>query len=92
LFVFPVLILIGFFLAFTGGQGGSTLGGIPVFALFVGLAFLIQWLVFIPTYWGQTEKFFDLTGSLTYITVSTLTLFLSAGVDQGNHNVQQLPC
>jgi steroid 5-alpha reductase family enzyme len=29
----------------------------------------------------QTEKFFDLTGSLTYITVITLALFLSTGVD-----------
>ncbi|HSV84993.1 MAG TPA: DUF1295 domain-containing protein [Levilinea sp.] len=81
LIVFPVVIIIGFILAFTGSQVGTTLGGIPVFALSVGLAFLIQWLVFIPAYWRQTEKFFDLTGSLTYITVSTLALFLSAGVD-----------
>jgi len=50
LFVFSVLIIIGFFLAFTGSQGGRTLGGIPVFALSVGLAFLIQWLVFILAY------------------------------------------
>jgi steroid 5-alpha reductase family enzyme len=33
------------------------------------LAFLIQWLAFIPAYIFQTEKFFDLTGSITYITV-----------------------
>jgi hypothetical protein len=81
LFVFPVLIIIGFFLAVTGSQAGSTLRGVPVFTLSDGLAFLIQWLVFIPAYWRQTEKSFDLTGSLTYITVSTLALFLSAGVD-----------
>jgi steroid 5-alpha reductase family enzyme len=79
--VFPVLIIIGFFLALAGSQGGSTLGSIPVFALSVGLAFLIQWLVFIPAYLRQTEKFFDLTGSLTYISVSTVALLLSAGVD-----------
>lgn len=50
-------------------------------ALLVGLAFLIQWLAFIPAYWRQTEKFFDLTGSLTYIIISTLALLLSPGVD-----------
>jgi len=81
LIVFPILILIGFLVALAGSQGGSRIAGIPVFALLVGLAFLSQWLAFIPAYWRQTEKFFDLTGSLTYITLSTLALFLSAGVD-----------
>jgi len=81
LIVFPILILIGLLVAIAGSQGGSRIAGIPVFALLVGLTFLIQWLIFIPAYWRQTEKFFDLTGSLTYITVSTLALFLSAGVD-----------
>jgi steroid 5-alpha reductase family enzyme len=81
LIVFTVLIVIGLLLALAGSQGGNRVAGIPVFALLVGLAFLIQWLVFIPAYWRQTEKFFDLTGSLTYITVSTLALFLSTGFD-----------
>lgn len=81
LIAFLALILIGLLVAIAGSQGGSRITGIPVFALLVGLAFLIQWLVFIPAYWRQTEKFFDLTGSLTYITISTLALFLSAGVD-----------
>jgi len=69
LIAFPILIVIGFLVALAGSQGGATLGGVPVFAIAVGLAFLIQWLVFIPAYLFQTEKFFDLTGSLTYITV-----------------------
>jgi len=81
LIVFPILIVIGSLVAIAGSQGGSRVAGMPAFALLVGLAFLIQWLVFIPAYWRQTEKFFDLTGSLTYITLSTLALFLSAGVD-----------
>lgn len=81
LIVFPILIVIGLLVAIAGSQGGSHVAGIPVFALLVGLAFLIQWLVFIPAYWRQTEKFFDLTGSLTYISVSTIALFLSTGVD-----------
>ncbi len=79
--IFPVLIVIGLLVAVAGSQGGCRVAGIPVFALLVGLTFLIQWLVFIPAYWRQTEKFFDLTGSLTYITVGTLALFMSTGVD-----------
>jgi steroid 5-alpha reductase family enzyme len=69
LIVFPILILIGYLVALAGSQGGATLGGVPIFAIAVGLAFLIQWLVFIPSFIFQTEKFFDLTGSITYISV-----------------------
>jgi steroid 5-alpha reductase family enzyme len=79
--VFPVLIIIGLLVAVAGSQGGSTIGGIPVFALSVGLAFFIQWLVFIPAYRLQSEKFFDLTGSITYISVISIAALMSAGLD-----------
>ena len=81
LFVFPILIIIGFLVALAGSQGGSKVGEIPVFALSVGLAFLIQWLAFIPAFRFQTEKFFDLTGSSTYISVVSIAALLSAGLD-----------
>ncbi len=78
---FPVMLLLGFLFALAGSQGGSQLAGIPLFALSVGLIFVIQWLAFIPAYLLQTEKFFDLTGSLTYISVITFALIFSAGLD-----------
>jgi steroid 5-alpha reductase family enzyme len=81
LIAFPILILIGFLFAWAGSQGGVSIAGIPLFALSVGLIFLIQWLVFIPAYWLQTEKFFDLTGSLTYIFVITIAVLFSPGAD-----------
>jgi steroid 5-alpha reductase family enzyme len=77
LIIFPILVLIGYLVALAGGQGGATLGGVPVFAIAVGLAFLIQWLVFIPSYIFQTEKFFDLTGGFTYITVVGISVCYS---------------
>jgi steroid 5-alpha reductase family enzyme len=81
LVAFPILIIVGLLVALAGSQGGSSFAGIPLFALSVGLAFLIQWLVFIPAYWLQTEKFFDLTGSITYISVITIAVLFSTGVD-----------
>lgn len=81
LITFPILILIGILVAIAGSQNGSRVAGVPVFALLVGLAFLIQWLIFVPSYLRQTEKFFDLTGSLTYITISTLAMILSTSID-----------
>lgn len=81
LIVFPILILIGVLVALAGSQGGAVVNGLPVFALSVGLAFLIQWLVFIPSFLLQTEKFFDLTGSLTYISIALIAVFSSANLD-----------
>jgi steroid 5-alpha reductase family enzyme len=81
LLVFPFLVLIGLLIAMAGGQGGSLVAGIPVFALLVGLAFIIQWLAYIPAYLKQTEKFYDITGSFTYIAAITLALALSPNLD-----------
>jgi ligand-binding SRPBCC domain-containing protein len=36
----------------------------------LALGALIQWLAFIPARLLQTERFYDLTGSLTYIAVT----------------------
>ena len=77
LIIFPILILIGCLVALAGSQNGATLGSLPVFGILVGLAFLIQWLAFIPAYALQTEKFFDITGSLTYIIVTGVALCYS---------------
>jgi len=49
--------------------------------LAVGAAFLIQWVVFIPSFKAQTEKFYDLTGSLTYIAITLLLVLLTPGID-----------
>jgi steroid 5-alpha reductase family enzyme len=68
-------------MALAGSQGGASVYGIPVFALSVGLIYLIQWLAYIPAYLLQSERFFDLTGSITYISVTILAVLLSPVVD-----------
>lgn len=80
LVVLPIVIVLGYLVALAGSQGGATVANNPVFALSVGLAFLIQWLAFIPAYLLQTEKFFDLTGGITYIVVVIATQYFS-GID-----------
>ena len=79
--VILLIILAGLGMALAGGQDGAILAGIPVFALCVVLTFLIQWLVFIFSYIYRTEKYFDLTGSITYISITLLALSLSPDVD-----------
>lgn len=81
LVAFPVVILVGAGVALAGSQGGAKSGGTPVFAVCVALAFLIQWLAFIPAYLLQTERFYDLTGSVTYISVTVVAVALGPAAD-----------
>lgn len=76
-----IAALLGAIAAWAGSDGGDTVGGIPAFALLVGAAFAINIAVFIPSYLAGTEHYYDLTGSLTYISVTTLALITAAEVD-----------
>ena len=53
--------------AFSIGYSIALLTGIQVIQQAVLIAFLIQWILFIPAFFFQTEKFYDLTGSATYL-------------------------
>jgi steroid 5-alpha reductase family enzyme len=76
-----VAALVGAAVAVAGSQGGATVGEIPVFALCVGIAFAAQWIVFVPSFLGRTERFYDLTGGLTYIGITVLAVALSPEID-----------
>lgn len=77
----PATLLVGAGLAWAGSQGGALAFGVPVFALAVGLAFAIQWVAFVPAYAGKTERFYDLTGGLTYVSTMGLAALLSPSMD-----------
>lgn len=72
---------LGVLLAFAGSDGGHRVAGIPVFALCVALAFAIQWLAFLPAYWAQSEHYFDLTGSVTFLSLAVIALAASEQPD-----------
>lgn len=81
LIALPIVLVIGILLAFAGGDNGQMVGSISLFAFCILLAFIIQWIVFIPSFMGKTEQFFDLTGSITYISVSLIALLMSGSPD-----------
>ena len=70
---------IAFFIAYATG--------IDLVMRVVCLAFIIQWAMFIPAYIFQTEKFYDLTGSLTYLSVIWYSL---ASTPENFNNVANL--
>ncbi|MBF4459057.1 MULTISPECIES: DUF1295 domain-containing protein [unclassified Pseudoclavibacter] len=72
-----IAVLIGALVALAGSQGGAALAGFPLYAWAVAAAFLIQVLVYLPSAAAKTERFFDLTGSATFIVV-TIGLLIAA--------------
>jgi len=80
-FALPIIILVGAGLALAGSQGSATTGRFPLYALGIILAFVIQWIVFIPSFINKTEHFYDLTGSIAYITITVVALLLSPELD-----------
>ncbi|MFJ4014773.1 DUF1295 domain-containing protein [Microbacterium sp. NPDC090014] len=72
-----VALVIGALVALAGSQGGATVGGIPLFAIAVAAAFAIQILAFIPAMLLRTERFFDLTGSLTFLAISVALVLMT---------------
>jgi steroid 5-alpha reductase family enzyme len=68
-------------MSWSGSDSGDRVRDLPVFALCGALAFAINWLAFIPATLARTERYYDLVGGLTYITITAVALFLSAELD-----------
>jgi len=76
-----IALLVAAAVAWAGSQGGVSIAGMPLFAVAAVVAFVIQWLVFVPSYRLQTEHWYDLTGSLTYLCIVIGTLLLVGRFD-----------
>jgi steroid 5-alpha reductase family enzyme len=77
----PAIVLLTGGMAWAGSQGSAQIGGLPLFGLCVALAFVIQWIAFVPAFMARTERYYDLTGSLTYLSVTAIAVGLRSGPD-----------
>jgi steroid 5-alpha reductase family enzyme len=75
------VVVIGALVAWAGSYNGVAVGALPVFALVVIYAFVVQWLAFVPSYVWRTERFYDLTGSFTYISGLVIAVILAKAAD-----------
>ena len=81
LLALPIALAMVAGLAWAGSRGGVAVGSIPLFALCVALAMAIQWVAFVPAYLFGTERYYDLTGSLTYLTLTAVAVGLGPTPD-----------
>lgn len=59
--------------------GGPRLGGLPVLVWTGLLAMAVQWSVFLPSFRAQTERWYDLTGAATHLSVVGSCLLTAVG-------------
>ena len=72
-----LLNLLFSLIAFSIAYSIALLTGLALIQKAVLIAFLIQWFMFVPAFYFQTEKFYDITGSITYISIVTYISFQS---------------
>ena len=78
---FFVIAIIALVITGSGSWGGLVFYSLPVMAWAVLGIFALQGLGFIPAFLYQTERYYDLIGSLTYISAIALVLLCSGEVD-----------
>ncbi len=55
---------------------------LELFLVCIAFAFVVNWLAYVPAFLGQTEKYFDLMGGVTYVSVVLMAWLLHPdGVD-----------
>lgn len=75
------VVLLAWGISLAGADQGKQVADLAVFAWCGIFAFGVQWLLFIHAWLAHTEKFFDLAGSLTYVTIFLAAIWLSAAYD-----------
>ena len=74
--IIVLLFLLAIYLySFTANNIETEILGFNSFKFLISMAVIIQFAIFLPSFIFQTEKFYDLTGSLTFISVTSIAYF-----------------
>jgi steroid 5-alpha reductase family enzyme len=74
-------LLVASLIVTAGSSGSISLQGVPLFAVCGAIGFLLHWTVFIPSFAFRTEHYFDLTGSLSYVSTVIAAVVLNPSFD-----------
>lgn len=74
-------VVIGALVAWAGSTGAKTAAGIGIHWWVAAVAFGVNWIAFVPSYLNRTEHYYDLVGSLTYLSTTLLAAFLASPLD-----------
>lgn len=71
-----ISIAIGILVALATSQNSINFFGIPLLIICFIYCYLIHWIFFIHGYVNQTEHYFDAIGSVTFVSLSVLLIFV----------------
>jgi steroid 5-alpha reductase family enzyme len=79
----PIFIAIAFIVVYgtAASLDSVDFAGIPVMALGIAVAVIAQWIAFIPAYRYQTERYYDLMGSVSFVAITLFALTVTARFD-----------
>ena len=75
LVVILVCLLIPGSIAYFISADSLVLNDIPLIYYCISISFLIHWIIFIPSFLNKTEKFYDFTGMVAYLSVIGFALY-----------------
>ena len=68
-------------IALAGSQGSIEANGLPLFLICASVGFILHWIIFVPSFIAQTEHYFDLTGSISYISTIIVAYLFHPDLD-----------
>jgi steroid 5-alpha reductase family enzyme len=87
-----VAVTLSMLIALAGSNNSTLFDGMPIFMLCASVGFVLHWLGFIPAYLFQTEHYFDLIGSISYVATVALAFILMPSFDARGLVVATLIC
>lgn len=87
-----VAVTLSLLIAIAGSNNSTLYDGMPIFLLCASVGFVLHWLGFIPAYLFQTEHYFDLIGSISYVATVALAFALAPSFDTRGLVVATLIC
>lgn len=87
-----VALILSMLIAIAGSNNSALFDGMPIFMLCAFVGFVLHWLGFIPAYLFQTEHYFDLIGSISYVATVALAFLLVPSFDARGLAVATLIC
>ena len=78
IFISIISVIIAGAFAWAGSYGGPSFAGFPALILIAGTGFLIHWIIFLPSFFSKTEKFYDITGTVAYFVMIGLAVYITS--------------
>jgi len=76
-----VIVVISCAIALAGSQGSIQANGLPLFLIGASVGFILHWIIFVPSFIFQTEHYFDLIGSISYLATIVVAYLFHPDMD-----------